>query len=135
MSDPPQPALQLLLDAFFLAMNLNTKLIFLQNQGTLYEGHKIFRIGFKVWNRYHRRRMALHSASGEFDLITADVANVARLHAQASHLVEILGEYSLVAGASGLTDLVTRLGPIVGRAQKRRARRLHTFIIATRVYQ
>lgn len=129
--DAQDKRIVLALNAFFLAMNFNQKTEQLDKAGVLYEGHKIFRIGFRVWDRYNRRMIAVRA--GEKGLLTPEIEKIAILYAEAADLVERLGEYRLACGASEIFDMVERLSPIIERTRRRRARRLHALILATRM--
>lgn len=50
---------QLVVEALFLAMELNAKLKEAYDRGELHKGHKLLRITGKAWARYHRRRAAV----------------------------------------------------------------------------
>lgn len=57
-------ATKLMLEAFWLAQELNARLRDADKAGQLYRGHRLLRITGKAWDRY-RRRMAKAQANEE----------------------------------------------------------------------
>lgn len=52
--------IKLMLEAFWLAQELNYRLKVAADKGELYKGHKLLRVTGKAWQRYNRRMASVN---------------------------------------------------------------------------
>lgn len=122
----------LAVEAYFLAQAITNKIERLHKAGALKGGDKVFYVGHRAWGRYERRMLVSKVLEGMPVAVTPRAILAARLYGQAAERVEKFKARLEASHMRGEREQMERLSDLIKRAEKQRARRLHSLIEATR---